>query len=426
MSPSQSRTRLVVLALAFVAVAAVIASRTVRDLNVAGNPSAPRYGMQDFRDAIYFPVIALLEGHNPYDVRDYLGRYPVGKKFALYAPMALGVYLPLGLASQDHAEYAFLFLNFLLTLVLAGFALRIGGGSPSPAAVVGVGTLLLASHPGHMSAFVGQCTTYVVIGVYLAFLFARRRPWLAATGLAVACLKPTFGVPAAILLLACGEARVVLRALAMAAVASAIVSVPLVRAAGGIGPFVASLWGNYAMWDQTFVSSAQSIFRIDALAFVGRLLGRNLSTGEDLALTTTILGLGALGIYRVARVEGDDNEVLGASLACLTILASTYHQAYDGLILAGPAVAVAYGLGGPARLALAGAIALPAVNYLATDSAVERFHITGTAWVVLGSLNGAAVLVAFGLVLWAALRRPPVSVTRGRSGVSRREHVGPH
>lgn len=411
MSLVRSRTRVVVLALAFVAIAGVTAARAVRDLNVAGNPRAPHYGMQDFRDAIYFPVIALVEGHNPYDVRDYLGRYPVGNKFPLYAPMALGVYLPFGLASQDHAAYGFLFLNLLLTLVLAYFALRIGGASPSPAAVFGVGTLILASHPGHMSAFIGQCTTYVVIGVYLAFLFARRRPWIAAAGLALACLKPTFGVPAAILLLARGDARVVGRAFAMAAVASAIVSVPLMRAAGGIRPLLASLWGNYAMWDQTFVSSAQSIFRIDVLAFVGRLLGRNLVTVEDLVLTTTILGLGALGIHRVTRPEGDGDDALAASLACLTILASTYHQAYDGLILAGPAVAVARGLvQGPTRLALAAALALPAVNYLATDSAVARLHIDGTAWVVLGSLNGAALLVAFGLVLWTALRWQPVPV----------------
>jgi hypothetical protein len=408
-SPSPSRTRVVVLALAFVAIAGVTAFRVVRDLNVAGQPHAPHYGMQDFRDAIYFPVIALLDGHNPYDVRDYLGRYPVGNKFPLYAPMALGVYLPFGMASQDHAAYGFLLLNLLLTLVLAYFALRIGGASPNPAAVLGVGALLLASHPGHMSAFIGQCTTYVVIGVYLAFLFARRRPWIAASGLALACLKPTFGGPAALLLLARGDARVVARALAMAAVASAIVSVPLAWAAGGIGSLVASLWGNYAMWDQTFVSSARSIFRIDALAFFGRLLGRNLTTVEDLALTTIIMGLGALGIRRLARAERDGGDVLSASLACVTILAGTYHQAYDGLILAGPAIAVAGGLGrGPARLVLAAAIALPAVNYLATDSAVERLQIEGASWVLLGSLNGAALLLAFGLVFWTALRNSPV------------------
>ena len=402
------RTRLAFCALAFVAVASFTAVRTVKHLNVPGDPQSPSYGLQDFRDAIYFPVVALLDGHNPYDVRDYLSRYPVGNKFPLYAPMALGLYLPFGLASQDHAGFAFLALNVPLTLVLAYCALRIGGASPDMPAVLGVGALLLASHPGHMSAFIGQATTYVVTGVYLAFLYARRRPWAAAFALALACLKPTFGVPAALLLLARGDVGVVMRGAVVAAAASAVVSVALVRAAGGLAAFVGSLWGNYALWNQTFVSSAESVFRIDALAFVGRLLRRNLTAPEDLVITTTILGLGALAVHRVARAQAERGDVLVTCVAATTILAATYHQVYDALILAALAVALAATnvWRGFERVALAVLIAVPAVNYVATDSFVERFDVKGAAWVAIGSMNGAALLIATGMVLWTALRRP--------------------
>ena len=86
-----------VAALAFAAVVSLVAVRTFRELGLLGVPRDARHGMQDFRDAVYYPVVSLLEGRNPYDAADHLARYPVGSKFSLYAPLTLLLHLPLGL-----------------------------------------------------------------------------------------------------------------------------------------------------------------------------------------------------------------------------------------------------------------------------------------------------------------------------------------
>src|SRR5262249_46322607 len=154
-------------------------------LNVAGRPHVPRYGLQDFRDAVYFPVVALLEGHNPYDVADYLARYPVGRKFPLYSPITLFVHLPFGLLPQDAASVAYLVVNLLLVLVLAATSLSLTGVRTTWTATLGLATLVLVSHPGEMTLFIGQPSIYVALGVYLAFHFARTRPLVAGLGLAL-------------------------------------------------------------------------------------------------------------------------------------------------------------------------------------------------------------------------------------------------
>ncbi len=412
----QPRWRPILAVLAFVCAAGVDAARTVRCLNIPGSPKAPApfYGMQDFRDAIYYPVVALLDGRNPYDVPDYLGRYPVGAKFPLYAPVTLAVHLPLGLLSLVHAEYVFLVVNLLLTLVLAYLALRIAGVEAGATAIFGVAALLLFSHPGHQSTFIGQSTTYVVIGVYLAILFARSSPVAAGLGLALAALKPTFGVPAAALLLVRGETRAVVTGAAVAATLSAVVAVFLVEAAGGVGPLVDSLWGNYLLWDRTFDSSAKSMFRIDALAFVGRLLGRNLTAPEDLAVMLTLFGLGVVGVRRAAAAAGARGRALSASLMCTTMLACCYHHQYDALVLSAPGIVAARSawqrsevLPRVAGLLLLVLIGVPAANYLSTESAVAVLGIRGPWRLAIASLNGAALLAGFFLLLGVALRASP-------------------
>ena len=69
------------------------------------------------------------------------------------------------------------------------------------AATLGLTALLLLSRPGHMNLLLGQVTAQVVIGAYVALRWARTRPLLAGMGLALATLKPTYGVPLALLML---------------------------------------------------------------------------------------------------------------------------------------------------------------------------------------------------------------------------------
>src|SRR5438105_5517732 len=78
----------------FLTVVGFLASRTVAHLHDLENAEdASRWGLGDFRDVIYFPTRAVLDGVNPYDSAPtddptrYRGRYPVGNVFPIYSPL---------------------------------------------------------------------------------------------------------------------------------------------------------------------------------------------------------------------------------------------------------------------------------------------------------------------------------------------------
>src|SRR5262249_55348953 len=98
-------------------------------------------------------------------------------------------------------------------------------------------------------------------------------------------------------------------------------------------------------------------------------------------------------------------------LICLTVLLATYHQAYDVLLLAQPAVALGTGRWGrgavasPAlRYGVLALLAVPAVNYAATNTVATRLGIGSPAWVAVTAANPLALLAAWAAHLILAFR----------------------
>src|SRR3954452_6935880 len=86
--PAMKALKALAAILLFAIVVAFLASRTLAHLHVLGDADNPsRWGLGDFRDVIYFPTRAVLDGVNPYDSaptddpQRYHGRYPVGNVF---------------------------------------------------------------------------------------------------------------------------------------------------------------------------------------------------------------------------------------------------------------------------------------------------------------------------------------------------------
>jgi hypothetical protein len=132
--------RTVVAVVAFVGVAAWLTHNTWANIT----PSRQDVGFQtDFRDAVYYPVVAFTDGANPYDPGRYYRSYPVGQEFPLYSPVHLVVHLPLALVSLPKARAAYFGLNLALILVLAGVSLRLAGYRTELDGVFALGTLLL-------------------------------------------------------------------------------------------------------------------------------------------------------------------------------------------------------------------------------------------------------------------------------------------
>jgi len=412
--------------LLFVIVTAFVGYRTATRLNFAGQPYAPFWGLQDFRDAIYYPVVSLLDGNNPYDTAGYMRSYPVGNTFPLYLPLTLVLHLPFGALPYRVAEAAYFLFSAALTPLIAYLTLRFCNIKVTVGSVLGLASLILLTYPGYFSIFLGQYTATLALGTYSALYFSRRRVWLAALGVAISTLKPTCAVPLAVLMLARRDIRPLLLGLLIAGAISAAVAPLLAHNAGGFAPLLASLRENYMSFEiDQAVHPVTSTHRIDAFSFFSRLLGQHFGTAGELAILFGILGFSALVIWRLDRFRDETCRVLSASLICVAVLACTYHQTYDLLLLTLPLTAMAVapweptGLVSPwLRWPLLTMLALPACNYLMSDTGLRLFATSRRTWLAVTSLNGGALLLAWGLCLALALtiRRPGTSDPRPECG----------
>jgi len=124
-----------------------------------------------------------------------------------------------------------------------------------------------------------------------------------------------------------------------------------------------------------------------------------------------VLGVAAYAVTAAERLERGRTRSLSATVICLAILLCGYHQAYDLLLLTLPLVALAEdrlpaGLFTPRqRWVLLLLFAGLAANYASSFGVLERLGIyepsaravpsARLAWLLLVTLNGAALVVLF-------------------------------
>jgi hypothetical protein len=408
------RLQTVVAGLVLASVLGVLAHRAVTRVNLPGRPTPDRWVLQDFRDAVYYPAVAFAHGGNPYDQEEQARAYPVGQSFPPYLPLTLVVHLPLGFLPHAEAGAVYFVATIVLTAVLAALAIGGAGVRVTSAGVLALTALLVASRPGQMNLLLGQVTAQVVIGAYVALRWARTRPLLAGLGLALATLKPTCGMPlAALMLFGRGDVLAVAVGAAVSAALCLLALVPLVHAADGVLPFVASLGSSVAAFSAEGTSNAWSSFaRLDAVSLLARVMGRVPDGWMELGLGLAIVGAGVAGLRRLRGDHSAPTVQVGVGLICLTVLVATYHQAYDALLVAQPAVALGAGRWGrgavapPALRWIALALlALPAVNYLATSTVASRLIVGSPAWLAITAASPLALLAAWAVHLGIACRR---------------------
>jgi Glycosyltransferase family 87 len=413
--------------LAFLALAAIAAGRVRADLVDPVHPTLERYGLQDFRDNFYYPSVAFLQGRNPYDVDDYRAHYAIDRPLPPYSPISLLVHLPLALLPFGAAEAADIAVNALLLLVLARIALLGAGASITAGRIFGLAALMILSRAGQQTLYIGQCSVYVALGAAVALVEARRRPWLAGLGLAIACLKPSYGLPLGLLMLCRRDLAAFARGAALAAVAGvAGASVPVV-AAGGIAPFIASVRHGMSViaTDPSFHEST-SLIRVDTGALVGRFLGRPPGAAVEILIGFLLLGSAGWILCRREALAGNEAATIGGGraaapgarpvgdgLACLALLLGLYHQSYDTLLLVLPIATLLWGAEGPGRAWSASRwrwpllvlLLVPWLNLLATHALLNRVQPMRALWLPLATCNGAALLVAYLIWAWRMSRQ---------------------
>ena len=401
---------------AFVAVAVLVGIRTIDNLNIPGDTDPVRFGMADFRDVVYYPVQALLQGVNPYDVAAYKAAYPVFHHLPPYSPLTLLIHLPFGLVPYEASEIVYFLFSLGIMLGLAAAILASCRLEVRVATVFGLGAAMLLSRPGYSTLILGQSTVLVVLGTVIALHFGGSRPYLAGLALALATLKPQYGVPLAVLMLVRGDLRAVLTGFGVAAAGAALpAGVIMACSGGGLSSFVSRVSGSYVAFEGSgLFEKAGSVLRIDLSSVLERLLGGPPPLPVALMITSGILVVSGLGVRRaVLRREGEGADSLSGIIILLAVMTSIYHMSYDTLALWLPLVAVVVGSRAVWRKApvvlratLALVLAFPLVNYLATYAVINRLGLTGWAWTVVVSLNGLCVLTALVLTLYLTFATP--------------------
>ncbi|SDD75905.1 glycosyltransferase 87 family protein [Actinokineospora iranica] len=371
----------------------------------------PEERLQDFRDALYFPVREFLAGGNPYDPAAMFAHWPVRQSFNLYQPYHLVLHLPFALPGYRVGAVAFAVVSLLLLVVLAYLAatrFRLRVPLPLAGATVGLATLLVASQVGKAQLYVGQVNPLVAVGAAGALLLRKSNPRWAAVALALAWLKPQFGLPLAVLLFARGSRRVVLAGTTVAAAATLPVVALLIVRGGGVGPFLDVIAANLAHAQETDYGAVDSLTaqRVDLAAVLFRVTGWLPPAAEGAALVA-VLAVSVALVRALDRGGDPDHLVVSDLLTCLAVVVAVVHQPGDVLI-SFPAMASAAALWWQRRRErrwqpLGWAVLALAVPY-------AHLHMVDTAIVsVFGervsvTVDGVAVVACWALLVGLAVR----------------------
>ncbi|MGW6934586.1 glycosyltransferase family 87 protein [Lentzea sp. NPDC054927] len=299
----------------------------------------PEERMQDFRDALYFPIREFLNGGNPYDPAVMFAHWPVRQNFNLYQPYHLVLHLPFALPDYRVGAVAFALACLMLLIGLAVMA-SAGARLPMVAGTVVISTLLVTSQVGKAQMYVGQVNPLIAVGAAGALLLRTRNPGWASVALALAWLKPQFGLPLALLMFVRGDRKVALMGTGIAAAASLPVAALLVVRGGGIGEFLDVISRNLAHASHTGYGAVDSMTaqRVDLPAVFFRTTGWLPPAAELLALCG-VLAVTAVLARRLDRHE--EGSAAADVLTCLGIVVALVHQPGDVLIAVPALVALA-------------------------------------------------------------------------------------
>lgn len=360
------------------------------------------WAMVDFKTNVYYPVTSFWNGGNPYDRETHLALYPAADGLAPYLPSTFLLYLPFGLMPVDESALLYFVLTIALTVLLAYASFKFNDLKVSSTAVLLVAALILLSRPGQWNLLLGQLAAQSVLASYVALYYARRSPLVSGLGLAVSLLKPSFGLPLAVLMLARGDKRAVLLGTAFTAITNLpLVGVLVYRAGGARSLGEQLINGHQALQSLPDTDAATSIIRIDATALISRFVGHSLNGLAQLLVALVVLGLATLALRMTRRTEHSADAGISVSIICVAVLLSVYHQAYDLLLLTLPLVALVShrlpsAFNAPyVRWFLLGLFAILAVNYASTESVIGSLRPERGAWLILASINSVTLLTIF-------------------------------
>ena len=388
----------IVAAAAFVVASGVvvwtITSNLTADLTQIGG------SLWDFRDASYYSVSAWFDGLVPWDVASYFDAYPVAQEFSLLPPTYLVLHAPLQLLSIVPASAAIVGLNLIGCVAMAAWSLRLARYRVTPLAVLVASSLVIVSNGGRNVVYNGQSSLVFTAGVYLALTAAS--VGAGSAGVFIALIKPAFGIPVAALLVAAGRVRRSVIGVIAATVTSALLMIPFIARAGGIGALLDILADNVSYTaDSPWFAFATTTSRIDATATIAMVFDVEPPTVIEVALGLLVLAVAAWAVAsRRSVLVGRTWEAV-IVLVCVATLLTVYHSVYDLVLLILPTFLVvrrdfAGGVPNPVRWTIAGALLFAEFNPFKWNSLVGAITDSLDVNQLLGpGLTGVALVIAF-------------------------------
>lgn len=395
----------------------VTALRTVKQYQTPGPFDPAAQGMCDFHNGIYFPTRALIAGISPYG-NEYATDYPVARQIPFFSPGILVLHAPLAVLPLRWAEVLYFALCVAMVVGIATLAAHAAGVGGRVEWIAGLAALIVFSRGGHITLFDGYFTFELILATFLAIRFADRRPWLAATALAVVSAKPTFILPLGFLLLARGN----LRALILGATLSVLAAgLPLgwlayhegIRQTGSVdlSAGLEKVIDDIGIAQEVHMSEPDesplhSWTRLDLLAGICKWTGSEPGQPVHLAVMFVMLAFPMWLLLRRMRARHDDGLGGGTgALIVLTLLSSLYHQSYDALLLVAPLAAATASrevfwstMSSATRCVLIVLLAIPLLNYLSTRMFLSRVDFGEVGFRILTSVNAFVIAAAWALV----------------------------
>lgn len=289
--------------------------------------------MTDFRDTAFLPVRALAAGVNPYDMGRYQAMFPYAQEFNAYAPWWLSVCEVFRWLSWDDAALlgsTALASATALLAVWSGRWIRMCVGDVRWGIALAPMMLCFVwfwrpTTLGHGLGNPGAVVALAAAGV----LLSAGESWVGAALLAVAWLKPQFGLPLVLVLVLRRQWRTALGGTMLAGALSLPAVVRLSQVSGGFLPWV----------QQVLASTAEVAARTESEPLEGRIdlvgmLSRSGIAVPTAAAVVVALALLGLGIWADHAATARGLTWQGKLLLGGFLLIATPHLHYDMALLA--------------------------------------------------------------------------------------------
>lgn len=289
----------------------------------------------DFRDLIVHPGRFLAAGGNPYNHVTYLTAYPQSMEFDPYAPAWLNLSFLLGSLPAPTGAAIYLALTAVVAALWAVVMAR--WAFPRHVALVaGLFWAWMQVWTTGIGAQESGSALFAATGWVLAVAVLRAPKgvvpaWAGPLGIVLACLKPQFGLPLIVVVLALGGLRLVVRGLVALTVLSLPPLIACVVAEGGIGGFaraILSVAAHAGSVDAPTGLSSPVQSRIDLAGVLARSTGIILPTSAQLALLAVMTVI----VIVACRTAPGSAVSVGVGYTLLGIV----HSAYDLVLVAAP------------------------------------------------------------------------------------------